>query len=49
MSHRYSYGPFAKHSKEGVRDHGRESLTNACVVGILRGDKKKRNGLRDEW
>ena len=28
--------------EEGVRGNGRERLTNAWIVGILRGDKKKR-------
>ena len=28
--------------EEGVRGNGRGRLTNAWIVGILRGDKKKR-------
>ena len=30
--------------EEGVRSNGRERLTNAWIVGILRGDKGKRVG-----
>ena len=48
MSHRYPYGPSAEYLEESVRGKGRERLTDACVVGILRGDKKKRIGSREE-
>lgn len=48
MSHRYPYDPSAEYLEEGVRGNGRGRLTNACAMGILRGDKKKRIGLRKQ-
>ena len=48
MSHRYPCGPSAKYLEEGVCVKGRGHLTNACVVEILKGDKKKRIGSRKQ-
>lgn len=48
MNHRYPYDPSVEYLEEGVRGNGRGRLTNACVIGILRGDKKKRIGLRKQ-
>ena len=47
MSHRYPCGSLV-YLEEGVRGNGRGRLTNACIVGILRGDKKKRMGSRKQ-
>ena len=48
MSHRYPYGPSVEYLGESVHSNGRERLKNACVVGMLRGDKKKRIGSRKQ-
>lgn len=48
MNHRYPYGPSADYLEEGVRGNGRGRLTTAYIVGILKGDKKKRMGSRKQ-
>ena len=47
-SHRYFYGPSAKYLEEGVRGNSRGRLRNTRVLGILRSDKKKRIGSREQ-
>ena len=41
VPHRYPYGSFAEYSEECIRSNCRGYLTNACVVGISRGNKEK--------
>lgn len=47
MSYRYPYGPSTEYLKENICGNDRERLTNACVVGISRGNKRNESVKRD--
>ena len=46
MIHRYPCDPSTEYLEEGIHDKGRGRLTNACVVGISRGDKRNKSDQR---